>query len=58
MTEVSHFTELAPDLIASAGGKGGMLARMMQAGYPAPEGFVILPQAFTAETLSNSARKQ
>ncbi len=34
-----------------AGGKGGTLAQLYQAGYPVPEGFVILPAAFSGDHL-------
>lgn len=34
-----------------AGGKGGTLARLYQAGYPVPDGFVILPAAFAGDEL-------
>ncbi|MBB6214192.1 pyruvate,water dikinase [Anaerosolibacter carboniphilus] len=52
---VKSFSELTPELQFLAGGKGGMLARMYQAGYPVPEGFVILPEAFQGEKLSVEA---
>lgn len=52
---VKSFKELTPELQAIAGGKGGMLARMYQGGYPVPEGFVVLPSAFQGETLNNEA---
>lgn len=39
---VKSFKELTPDLQAFAGGKGGILARMFQDGYPVPEGFVVV----------------
>lgn len=52
---VKSFKELTPKLQTLAGGKGGMLARMFQDGYPVPEGFVILPQAFEGEKLSDEA---
>ena len=42
---VKSFKDLTPDLQAFAGGKGGMLSRMFQDGYPVPEGFVVLPSA-------------
>lgn len=32
-----------------------MLARMFQNGYPVPEGFVVLPQAFQEEQLTAEA---
>ncbi|MDF2545175.1 MAG: phosphoenolpyruvate synthase [Anaerosolibacter sp.] len=52
---VKSFKALTPDLQSSAGGKGGMLARLYQAGYPVPEGFVILPEAFLGEKLRGEA---
>ncbi|MFC7439783.1 PEP/pyruvate-binding domain-containing protein [Laceyella putida] len=52
---VKSFKELTPELWAFAGGKGGMLARMFQDGYPVPEGFVILPSAFQGEKLNPEA---
>ncbi len=52
---VKNFNELTPDLQVYAGGKGGMLARMFQSGYPVPEGFVILPSAFQGEKLDKNA---
>lgn len=50
---VKSFKELS--IKDFAGGKGGMLARMYQDGYPIPEGFVILPSAFEGEKLKNKA---
>lgn len=47
---VKSFKELTPGLQAFAGGKGGMLAKMFQAGYPVPEGFVVLPFLLPAVT--------
>ncbi|MBB6214182.1 pyruvate,water dikinase [Anaerosolibacter carboniphilus] len=52
---VKDFSQLTPELLSSAGGKGGMLARMYQNGYPVPEGFVVLPSAFQGEKLNNEA---
>jgi phosphohistidine swiveling domain-containing protein len=52
---VKHFKELTPEQQAQAGGKGGMLARMFQEGYPVPEGFVVLPPAFQDEKLKVQA---
>jgi phosphohistidine swiveling domain-containing protein len=46
------FDELRPEQQRAAGGKGGTLARLSQAGYPVPEGFVILPSGFEADVLS------
>jgi pyruvate,water dikinase len=47
--------ELAGAERASAGGKGGTLARLLQAGHPVPDGFVILPAAFAGDELEPSA---
>jgi len=52
---VKSFRELAPELQAAAGGKGGALAKMFQRGYPVPEGFVVLPPAFQDEKLKEQA---
>lgn len=52
---VKSFNELTPELQAVAGGKGGVLARMFQNGYPVPEGFVILPSAFQGDELHSQA---
>lgn len=48
---VKTFKDLTPDLQVFAGGKGGMLAKMYQDGYPVPDGLVILPSAFDKEKL-------
>lgn len=55
MDMVKGFKDLTPELRALAGGKGGMLSRMYQSGYPVPEGFVILPTAFQGDQLNNQA---
>jgi len=52
---VMGFDELTIDKQRMAGGKGGMLAKMYQEGYPVPEGFVILPSAFYKEKLKREA---
>ena len=44
-TVVRRFDELATEQQPFAGGKGGTLARLHQANYPVPDGFVILPGA-------------
>jgi pyruvate,water dikinase len=54
-TMVKSFRALTPDLQALAGGKGGMLARMFQGGYPVPDGFVVFPAAFAEEHLYQQA---
>ena len=47
---IKSFSELTAQQQSHAGGKGGMLARLYQAGYPVPDGFVILPAAFAPST--------
>ena len=42
----------------AAGGKGGTLSQLYQAGYPVPDGFVILPQAFVGDELTTQAWTQ
>lgn len=55
MDAIQTFGELNSEDRARAGGKGGTLAQLYQAGYPVPEGFVILPEAFKGERLTPSA---
>jgi phosphohistidine swiveling domain-containing protein len=38
-----------------AGGKGETLARLYQAGYPVPNGFIVLPGAFAGDELTSAA---
>lgn len=45
------FHQLTAENQPPAGGKGGTLAKLAQAGYPIPDGFVILPTAFTGSQL-------
>jgi pyruvate,water dikinase len=42
----------------SAGGKGGTLARIYQAGFPVPDGFVVLPAAFDGDKLTVEGWRQ
>jgi pyruvate,water dikinase len=58
MNMVQTFAELSPEAYASAGGKGGTLARLYRAGYPVPEGFIILPSAFKDDELHPDAWMQ
>ena len=58
MNKVRSFSELAPEQQAAAGGKGGMLARLFQEGYPVPEGFVVLAPAFQDEKLDSQVWSQ
>jgi pyruvate,water dikinase len=41
-----------------AGGKGAILARLYQAGYPVPAGFILLPSAFNGDEISPEAWRQ
>lgn len=52
---VKGFKELSTELQPFAGGKGAMLSKMFQDGYPVPDGFVILPWAFQDEKLNDEA---
>ncbi|HSR32803.1 MAG TPA: PEP/pyruvate-binding domain-containing protein, partial [Anaerolineae bacterium] len=53
---IQAFASLRAQQQPSAGGKGGTLARLYQAGYPVPDGFVILPTAFANDELSSEGR--
>jgi pyruvate,water dikinase len=56
---VKAFATLAPAEWSLAGGKGSTLARLLQAGYPVPPGFVIFATAFGADgELSVAVRQQ
>jgi len=55
---VKSFDELTAEQQAYAGGKGGSLARLSRAGYPVPDGFVILPTAFSDDELAPEAWAQ
>lgn len=52
---IKGFKEITPEFQALSGGKGGMLSRMFQDGYPIPDGFVVLPSAFQKEKLNDEA---
>ncbi len=55
---VRSFSELVQDQQQLGGGKGGTLARLYQAGYSVPDGFVILPRAFIGDELKEEAWQQ
>jgi len=55
---VRSFNELTAEQQSLGGGKGGTLARLRQAGYPVPDGFVILPTAFDGDKLATKAWAQ
>ena len=53
MPDIAYsFGKLPSEQQSSAGGKGGTLSCLYQAGYPVPGGFVILPSAFTGDGMS------
>ena len=56
--KVKSFSELNKNEWARAGGKGGTLARLYQGGYPVPNGFVIFPDAFVGEAISDEGWDQ
>jgi phosphohistidine swiveling domain-containing protein len=55
---IRSFRELTAEQRPLAGGKGGTLAQLRQAGYPVPDGFVILPAAFVGDELKAKAWTQ
>ena len=55
MARIKMFSELKPEEQAYAGGKGASLAKLYQADYPVPNGFVILPTAFEGDALTPEA---
>jgi phosphohistidine swiveling domain-containing protein len=54
-TMISSFRELADKQEPFAGGKGRTLARLYRAGYRVPDGFIILPAAFSGDDLTVEA---
>ncbi len=52
---IQPLNEMRAEQQVLAGGKGGTLARLVQAGYPVPDGFVILPAAFSGDRLKAEA---
>ncbi len=57
-TPIQSLKTLSAEQWHLAGGKAATLARLAQAGYPVPDGFVILPTAFAGEELLPEAWKQ
>ena len=55
---VQTFEELKEKYMVYAGGKGRVLAKLYQAGYRVPEGFVIFPSAFEGGQLNQEAFSQ
>lgn len=58
MSAVCFFRELSPAQEPLAGGKGRTLARLAQAGYPVPDGLVVLASAFEGDALPPAAWEQ
>lgn len=56
--KIRSFEELTAEEQLAAGGKGGTLSRLYQAGYPVPDGFVILPTGFDQDQLRPEAWAQ
>ena len=52
---IRTFSELTEIERRRAGGKGGTLAKLYQQKYPVPDGFVILPEAFSGDDLRPAA---
>ncbi len=55
---VFAFRELDSETLPKAGGKGSALAQLLQRGYPVPDGFVIIPSAFSNNELKTEAWDQ
>jgi phosphoenolpyruvate synthase/pyruvate phosphate dikinase len=55
---ISSFKKLAKEQAPFAGGKGRTLARLYQAGYRVPDGFILLPSAFAGDELTEEAWAQ
>ncbi len=55
---IRSFREMTEEEQLRAGGKGGALARLYQAGFPVPDGFVIMPDAFIDNVLTPDAWNQ
>jgi len=55
---IRTFSDLTESERGKAGGKGGTLSRLYQSKYPVPDGFIILPEAFSGDELKPSAWQQ
>ena len=55
---IRTFSELAESERGKAGGKGGTLSWLSQHKYPVPDGFIILPEAFSGDDLKPAAWQQ
>jgi phosphohistidine swiveling domain-containing protein len=52
---IRFFKELSTEDEALSGSKGCALARLYRAGYPVPDGFIVLPGAFAGDDLTPAA---
>lgn len=52
---IRAFSQLTKEQGPPTGGKGRILARLYQAGYRVPDGFIILPSAFVGDELQKEA---
>jgi pyruvate,water dikinase len=55
---IKNFKEFTTELQPFAGGKGAMLARMYQEGYPVPDGLLVLPAAYQEEAQKHEALEE
>ena len=55
---VFSFQDMPTEKLVTAGGKGAVLCSLYRGGYPVPPGFVILPEAFDGDHISNKAWDQ
>ena len=55
---IKMFKELKSTEMKLSGGKGETLARLFQANYPIPDGFIIFPTAFKGNELKSEAREK
>ena len=58
MLSIYRFNDVPAQALPQAGGKGASLARMIQAGYPVPEGLLILATAFQNGQINPAAQAE
>lgn len=58
MEKVQSFSEINNVTTLLAGGKGAVLAKLYQSGYPVPDGFIILTTAFDEKGITEDAWNQ
>ncbi|MFW9928336.1 MAG: PEP/pyruvate-binding domain-containing protein [Candidatus Thorarchaeota archaeon] len=54
---IYFFSELDPEVDISAGGKARFLARLYKLGFPVPNGFIVMPNAFDGNKLKDEMRE-